>query len=112
VNFNLFYGEQNFSTTDISHIFVGAQRNLPVLGVWRIGTYSPIRELLPGGPVMSCGDVHQSFTDTVVKWFFCNFPVFADSSVSFLFTVFKSVAPGLDAKLSVYTSAPHRAVVP
>ena len=26
-----------------------------------------------------CGDMHQSFTDALVKWFFDNFPMFADS---------------------------------
>jgi len=30
--------------------------------------------------------MHQSFTDTLVKWFFDNFPMFADGLVFFLFT--------------------------
>jgi len=28
---------------------------------------------------MPCGDMHQSFTDTLVKWLFDNFRMFADS---------------------------------
>jgi len=31
------------------------------------------------GPVISCGDIHQSFSNTLVKWFFDNFPMFANS---------------------------------
>ena len=30
--------------------------------------------------VIPCGDMHQSFTDALVKWLFDNFPMFADSS--------------------------------
>jgi len=29
--------------------------------------------------VISCGDIHQSFTDVLVKWFFNNFSMFANS---------------------------------
>ena len=29
--------------------------------------------------MIPCGDMHQSFTDTLVKWFFDNFSMFADS---------------------------------
>jgi len=32
--------------------------------------------------VIPWGDMHQSFTDALVKWFFDNFPVFADSFIS------------------------------
>jgi len=69
-----------------------SRRNLAVLGVWPIDTYSPeFRELTPmwsgvkdyrsyfGSPVIPCGDMHQSFTDALAKWFFDNFPMFADS---------------------------------
>ena len=28
---------------------------------------------------MPCGDMHQSFTDALIKWFFDNFPLFTDS---------------------------------
>jgi len=29
--------------------------------------------------VISCGDMHQSFTDALVKWLIDNFPMFANS---------------------------------
>jgi len=29
--------------------------------------------------VIPCGDMHQSFTEALVKWFFDKFPMFADS---------------------------------
>jgi len=38
--------------------------------------FPEFRELRFGGPVIPCGDMHQSFTDTLVKWFF---NTFADS---------------------------------
>ena len=39
VNFGLLFGEHKFSTVDMSTLFVGAGRNLAVLGVWPIKTY-------------------------------------------------------------------------
>jgi len=36
-------------------------------------------ELWSGVPVIPCGDMHQFFTRALVKWFFNNFPTFADS---------------------------------
>jgi len=36
------------------------------------------REHWSRGPVTSCGDMHQFFTDTLVSWFIDNFPMFAD----------------------------------
>ena len=77
-----FIGEQNFSTTDryLAHFFVGARRNLATLGVWPIKTCSTnFVNFGRGGLVIQCGDMHQSFTDALVKWSFDNFPVFADS---------------------------------
>jgi len=63
--------------------FVAAQRNLVTLVVWLwpIETYlfPEFRKLWSGDPVIPFGDMHQSFTDTLVKWFFDNFPMFADS---------------------------------
>jgi len=44
--------------------------------------------------VIPCGDMHQSFTDTLAKWFFENFPVFADS---FCVLSIHCVARGLGA---------------
>jgi len=36
--------------------------------------------------VIPCGDMHQSFTDTLEKWFFDNFPMFPIVLMVFLFT--------------------------
>ena len=41
VNFGLLFRGANFSTMDISTLFVGAQGNLAALGVWSIETHSP-----------------------------------------------------------------------
>jgi len=53
-----------------------------------------------------CGDMHQSFTGALAKWFFDNFPMFADSFVLSI----HCVARGLGTAFS--TSAMLRAVVP
>jgi len=37
-------------------------------------------------PAIPCGDMHQSFIDTLVKCFFNNFPMFADKTVLSYFT--------------------------
>jgi len=36
MNFGLVFRDQNFSTTDISHTFVGSPRNMALLKVWPI----------------------------------------------------------------------------
>jgi len=53
------------------------------------------------------GNMHQSFTDALVKWVFDNFPMFANSLV---YVFIHCVARGLGA--SFCTNAVHRAVVP
>jgi len=53
--------------------------------------------------------MHQSFTDTLVKWFIDNFPMFVDS---FIVLSVHCVARGLAASFLYKTSVPHRAVVP
>ena len=74
-----FLGSTNFRER-ISHtLFVGAQRNLATLGVWPIETYSPNFLNFGWGSVIPCGDMHQSFTDALVKWFFDNLPMYTDS---------------------------------
>jgi len=81
VNFGLLFREHNFLTVDISHsriLLVGAPQNLAALGDWPIETYSP-NFVNFGSRVPWCGDMHQSFTDALVKWFFDNLPIFADS---------------------------------
>jgi len=41
--------------------------------------FPDFRELCSGGPVIPCGDSHESFTDTLVKSFFDKIPIIADS---------------------------------
>ena len=55
-----------------------------------------------GGPVTTSGDMHQSFIDAHVKWFFDNFPMFAD--ISRLVSI-HCVARGLDAGFPYKCSA-------
>ena len=55
-------------------------------GVWPIETYFPNFVNFGPGPVTPCGDMHQCFIGTLVKWFLDNFPMFADSFNLFLFT--------------------------
>ena len=89
-----FSGEQ-FSTTDISRIFCSSERKFGNVGVLANRNVFPeFRELWSGGPVIPCSDMHQSFTDALVKWFFDNFPTFADS---FRVVSIHNVAPGLGA---------------
>jgi len=47
-------------------------------GLTNRNLFPELREHWSGGPVISCGDTHQSFTDALSKWFFGNFPMFAD----------------------------------
>jgi len=54
--------------------------------------------------VISCGDMHQSFTDTRVKSFFDNFPMFADS---FSVVSIYCVARGLGASFLYKCLAAH-----
>jgi len=41
--------------------------------------FSEFCELWSGGPMISCADEQQTCTDALVKWFFNNFPMFADN---------------------------------
>jgi len=43
--------------------------------VWPIETYSLNFVNFVWGPVIPCGDMHQSFTGILVKWVFDNFLV-------------------------------------
>jgi len=78
-----FSGEQNFSTNDYHACTFCRSATIfgCVRGLANQNLFPDIRELWSGGLVIPCGDMHQSFTDAFVKWFFDNyFPVFADSS--------------------------------
>jgi len=81
VNFGLLFRGTNFySTTDISHTFCrSATKFRSVGGLANTNLFSKYRELWSWGPVISYGDMHQLFTGAVVKWFFNNFPMSADS---------------------------------
>jgi len=57
-------------------------------------------ELRSGCPVIPCGDMHQTFTDALVKWFLDNFPTLADSFGLVLFTALP-VVRGYRCTLSV-----------
>ena len=80
VNFGLLFPEAKFSTTDMSHSFCrNATKFCSVMGLDNRNLFPEFRELWSVGPMIPCGDMHQSFTDTLVKWFFNNFLMFADS---------------------------------
>jgi len=89
VNVGLLFREQTFYTRDILRtLFVGAQQNLAALGpdLANGNLFPEFRELWSlRGPVsvIPCGNIHQSFTDALVKWFFDNIPEILDL---FLFT--------------------------
>ena len=52
-------------------LLVGSRRNLATLGgLANRNLFPEFRELWSRGPVIPCGDMHQFFTDTLVKWFF------------------------------------------
>jgi len=53
--------------------------------------------------VIPCGDIHQSFTDTLEKLFFDNFPMFPIVLMFFLFTGLP-----VDQVQAFCTSAAHR----
>jgi len=80
VNFGLLFREQNFSTRDITHTFCRRTTKFgSVRGLANGHLLPEFREVWSGHPVIPCGDMHQSFSDVLVKWFFDNFPMFADS---------------------------------
>jgi len=67
-------------TGDISHIFCwSATKFSRIRGLANGNLFPKFSELWSGSPVIPCSDMHQSFTDALVKWFLDNFPTFADS---------------------------------
>jgi len=74
VNFGLLFREANFSTTDISQTFC---RSVTKFGRFRglanRNLFPKFPEFWSSGPTIPCIDMHQSFTDALVKWFFDNF---------------------------------------
>jgi len=64
------------SPMDIWHTFCrSATKFVSVRGLANRNVFSEFREIWPGVPVISCGDMHLSFAGTLVKWCFDNFPV-------------------------------------
>jgi len=85
MNFCLLFREAKlFNNGYLAHGLSERNEIWPRLGVWPIETYSP--NFMNFGPVIPCGDMHQSFTDALVKWFFDNFPWLPIVLDWFLFT--------------------------
>jgi len=79
VNFNLLFRGAKFSTTDISHSFCRTATKFgSVRGLANRSLFPEFRDLWSAGPVIPCGDMHQSFTDALVRWFCDNFLMIAD----------------------------------
>jgi len=75
-----YFSEEQNPTTDISHTFCRSATKFCIFGgLANRNLFSEFRELWSRGPATPCGDMHQSFTDALVKWFFDNFPMFAGS---------------------------------
>ena len=61
-------GEQNYLTADISHTFCrSATKFGSVMGLANRNLFPEFREIWSWGPVIPCGDMHQSFTDAIVN---------------------------------------------
>ena len=64
----------------ILHTFCSSAKKFGIVGgLANRNLFSEFRELWCVDPMTPCGDIHQSFTGTLLKWFFDNFPMFADS---------------------------------
>jgi len=78
------------TTTDISRTFCQRATKFGNVGGLANRKLVPkFRELCSGGPVMPCGDMHQSFTASTCKVPFDNFPMFDELLVFFLFTALR-----------------------
>jgi len=75
-------------------------------GLANRNVFPEFRELWCGGPVISCRDMHQSFTGALVKSFFNNVPMFVDS-----FSVLSIHLVARELGASFRTSVQHRTVV-
>ena len=69
MNFGPLFREHKFSTMNISTLFVVMRRKWSALWVWLMDMFGELRS---GGPVMPCGNMHQSFTDALVMVALCN----------------------------------------
>ena len=106
VNFGLLFRGAKFFHNYFSHIFCqSATKFGRVRGLANRNLFPEFRELWSEGPVIPCVDMHQSFTGTLVKWFFDNFPTFAEMAV---FVFFLFIALPEDQVQVLCTSALHR----
>jgi len=97
MNFGLLFRGANFFSQRngyLAHFCPSATKFGNVGGLAIRHLFAEFRELWSGDPVIPCGDMHQSFTDALVKWSFDNFPMFADS---FSVVSIHCVDRGLDA---------------
>jgi len=109
VNFGLLLRGANFSTTDISHTFCQIATKFGNVGDLVNRNFLPeFHELWSAGPVIPCGDMHQFFIDTLVKWFFDKFPIIADSFI----VLSHCVVPGLGASFPYRCPTLHRTAFP
>jgi len=83
VNFDLFFWEQHFPQRISCTTFFcwSATKFGRIRSLANQNVFPEFRELWSGGPAGSRGIMHQSFTDTLVKWFL-PMHFFADSVVS------------------------------
>jgi len=79
-NFGLLFRGTKFSCNGyLAHHFL-SQRD-EIWQRWGLASRNLLpefRSLRSRGPVIPCGDMHQSFTSTLVKWFYDDLPMFAD----------------------------------
>jgi len=94
-----FSGPKFFDSGYLAHYLSARGEIWQRLGLVNRNLFTEFRELWSGGPVIACGDMHQSFTDTLVKWLFDNFPIFADS---FSVLSIHCVTRGLHASCFLY----------
>jgi len=82
-----FSWEQIFFTTEyLAHFLPERKEFGRVRGLANGNLFPEFGELWSGGPVIPCRDMHQSFIDALVKYFFDKFPCLPIVLVLFLFT--------------------------
>ena len=79
MNFGLLFRYQNFSSRYLAYVLSEHNQIWPPYGLVSRNLFPKFHDLWSGGPVIPCGDMHHYFTDTLVKWFFNNFPMFSGS---------------------------------
>jgi len=106
----LFRGEK-LSTTDILHTFLAEHNDIwsitifgRIRGLTNRYIFPEFRELWSGGPVIPCGDMHQSFTDTLVRGFSTTSICLPIALVLFLYSLRTVRCPRIRCKPSVQVS--------